>query len=46
MRQILKSSFLWQFTGGFLLGAAGLFALTPAADAAPAAASAISSAQR
>lgn len=36
MRQILKSSFLWQFAGGFLLGAAGLFALTPAADAAPA----------
>jgi hypothetical protein len=34
MRTLLKSSFLWQFTGGFVLGAIGLFALQPAsADA-------------
>jgi hypothetical protein len=30
MPRILKSSFLWQFTGGFMLGALGLFALHPA----------------
>ena len=30
MRTFLKSSFLWQFTGGFVLGAIGLFALQPA----------------
>ncbi|MBB4152132.1 hypothetical protein GGQ80_000008 [Sphingomonas jinjuensis] len=30
MRTLLKSSFLWQFTGGFVLGAIGLFALQPA----------------
>jgi len=34
MRTLLKSSFLWQFTGGFVLGALGLFAFQPAsADA-------------
>ena len=30
MLGMLKSSFLWQFAGGFLLGAAGLLALHPA----------------
>lgn len=40
MRKILKSSFLWQFAGGFAIGAVGLFALSPAASAAPAAISA------
>ena len=30
MRNILKSSFLWQFGGGFALGAIGLVALQPA----------------
>ncbi len=30
MRTILKSSFLWQFAGGFLLGAVGLLTLQPA----------------
>ena len=35
---LLKSSFLWQFAGGFLLGAVGLVALYPdQATAAPAA---------
>ncbi len=29
MRNILKSSFVWQFAGGFLLGAVGLFTLQP-----------------
>ena len=29
MVSLLKSSFLWQFAGGFLLGAAGLVALHP-----------------
>lgn len=29
MRSILKSSFVWQFAGGFLLGAVGLFSLQP-----------------
>ena len=37
MRQLLRSSFVWQFAGGFALGAAALVALHPAsADAAPA----------
>ena len=30
MRTLLRSSFLWQFAGGFVLGAVGLFALHPA----------------
>jgi len=30
MRSLIKSSFLWQFTGGFMLGALGLLALQPA----------------
>ena len=30
MRRLLKSSFVWQFAGGFALGAVGLFALHPA----------------
>ena len=30
MRTFLKSSFLWQFGGGFMLGAIGLVALQPA----------------
>lgn len=30
MTRLLKSSFLWQFAGGFVLGAVGLFALHPA----------------
>jgi hypothetical protein len=28
--RIFKNSFVWQFTGGFLLGAAGLLAFQPA----------------
>ena len=28
--RMLKNSFLWQFTGGFVLGAVGLFAFQPA----------------
>ena len=28
--RVLKSSFVWQFAGGFVLGAVGLFALQPA----------------
>ena len=30
MRSVLKSSFLWQFAGGFVLGTLGLVALQPA----------------
>jgi len=30
MRKMLKSSFLWQFAGGFAIGAVGVFALQPA----------------
>jgi hypothetical protein len=30
MRSILKSSFIWQFAGGFVLGTIGLVALQPA----------------
>ena len=30
MRSIFKSSFFWQFSGGFVLGAVGLLALQPA----------------
>lgn len=30
MRDFLKSSFLWQFAGGFVLGTLGLVALQPA----------------
>lgn len=29
MRTIFKSSFLWQFAGGFALGAVGLLTLQP-----------------
>lgn len=32
MRSIIKSSFLWQFSGGFVLGALGLIVLQPAAE--------------
>ncbi len=32
MTRFLKSSFLWQFAGGFVLGAVGLFVLTPVTD--------------
>ncbi|HEX8384488.1 MAG TPA: hypothetical protein VF592_14080 [Sphingomonas sp.] len=28
--RIFKNSFIWQFAGGFLLGAAGLLAFQPA----------------
>ncbi len=31
MTSFLKSSFVWQFAGGFVLGAIGLVALQPAA---------------
>ena len=31
MRDILKSGFLWQVAGGFVLGAVGLVTLHPAA---------------
>ena len=30
MIRLLKTSFVWQFAGGFVLGAVGLFALHPA----------------
>lgn len=30
MTRFLKSTFLWQFAGGFVIGAVGLFALHPA----------------
>jgi hypothetical protein len=30
MGSIVKSSFFWQFSGGFVLGAIGLFAMQPA----------------
>lgn len=30
MTRLIKSSFLWQFAGGFVIGAVGLFALQPA----------------
>ncbi|MES2054606.1 MAG: hypothetical protein V4564_01590 [Pseudomonadota bacterium] len=36
MRSILKSGFLWQFIGGFALGAIGVFTLQPAATETPA----------
>jgi hypothetical protein len=36
MRSILKSGFLWQFVGGFALGAVGVFTLQPAATDTPA----------
>lgn len=29
MRSILKSGLVWQFAGGFLIGAVGLFTLQP-----------------
>lgn len=29
MRSVLKSTFLWQFAGGFLLGAIGMVTLQP-----------------
>ncbi|MFW2850705.1 hypothetical protein ACM61V_02090 [Sphingomonas sp. TX0543] len=29
MSRFLKSTFLWQFAGGFVIGAVGLFALHP-----------------
>ena len=32
MIRVLKSSFLWQFVGGFALGAVGLLTLNPATD--------------
>lgn len=31
MRSFLKSAFLWQFAGGFLLGAVGMVTLHPIA---------------
>lgn len=30
MTRLLKSSFVWQFAGGFVLGAVGLLTLHPA----------------
>jgi len=30
MRTVFKSSFFWQFSGGFVLGAIGLLTLQPA----------------
>ena len=32
MIRVLKSSFIWQFAGGFVLGAVGLLTLHPATD--------------
>ena len=34
MTRLLKSSFLWQFAGGFMLGAIGMGALAVQSDAA------------
>lgn len=36
MTRLLKTSFLWQFAGGFLIGAAGMVAMNAGATAAPA----------
>ncbi len=36
MTRFLKSTLLWQFTGGFVIGAIGLFALHPALAGTPA----------
>ncbi|WP_019515433.1 hypothetical protein [Sphingomonas sp. Mn802worker] len=33
--RLFKTSFFWQFAGGFAIGAAGLLALQPAASANP-----------
>lgn len=33
MLRLFKTSFFWQFAGGFAVGAAGLFALQPEAVA-------------
>lgn len=33
--RLFKTSFFWQFAGGFALGAVGLFALQPEAAAGP-----------
>ena len=33
--RLFKTSFFWQFAGGFALGAVGLFALQPEAQAVP-----------
>lgn len=38
MLTFLKQRFVWQFAGGFLLGAAGMIALQPSATATPQAA--------
>lgn len=35
MLRLFKTSFFWQFAGGFAIGAVGLFALQPAAQADP-----------
>lgn len=32
MNRVIKSSFTWQFAGGFVLGAIGLLTLNPATD--------------
>ncbi|WP_156457835.1 hypothetical protein [Sphingomonas sp. Leaf412] len=37
MTRLLKSSFLWQFAGGFMIGAVGMGALAAQSDATPAA---------
>lgn len=37
MNRFLKSTFLWQFAGGFVIGALGLFAFNPVAASIPAA---------
>lgn len=36
MHRLLRSSFVWQFAGGFVLGAAGLLAFHPAEAETPA----------
>ncbi|WEK44365.1 MAG: hypothetical protein P0Y64_06040 [Candidatus Sphingomonas colombiensis] len=35
MTRFLKSTFLWQFAGGFMIGAVGLFALHPVSASTP-----------
>ncbi len=42
---LLKSSFLWQFAGGFLLGAVGLVALHPGEAKAASSASVVQAAR-
>jgi hypothetical protein len=46
MLRLIKSSFLWQFVGGFAIGAAGMVAMHVSAQAAPSAPYALSANHR